>query len=56
MPPNPDADLEPDPGTPPESGHNKPPLLLMFLWILFVGFTFYYLYTYMLPDLKKWLH
>lgn len=41
---------------PPESGHNKPPLALLAIWVILFVYIFYYSYTYMLPDLQKWLH
>jgi hypothetical protein len=39
---------------PPESGHHKPPLALLFIWVLLFVFIFYYLYTYMFPALMQW--
>ncbi len=53
--PDPSADHE-DAEMPPDSQHGKPPLALLAIWVVFFLYTFYYLFTYMVPDLKKWLH
>lgn len=39
----------------PKSGHKRPPLWLLAIWFGFFIYMAYYLYTYMWPDLLKWL-